>query len=361
MKRIKIGFIGAGARGRGSALRMALLKEEFQICAAADPHAESIREFNKLNLSGNIKTYENYRDLLKRADIEAVVVSTPNYLHCEQALAVLQARKHLLLEKPMALSLSDCREIIRAAAKNKCVLQLGMEMHYHKLVREIKMKIEKGLIGDIRMIWFEEFRQPFLKKVGDWIIQKKFSGGTFVEKNCHHFDLFNWFAQSRPVRVYAAGSHAVAHKKDGGIWKKLKSSGAKQDVIDHGFVIVEYANGVKASLTLSMFSPGLKERMGIIGERGSFDGDLGGFRYIQNRISIGGVKTDLCKLSRQGIEKKFGHGGSEYGQYVSFYKSIRHGKPVEVDGRAGMLAVAVGLAAEKSAEQHRAIAISEIK
>lgn len=359
MKRIKTGFIGVGGRGRGNAGNIYKLNEQFEIAAVADTSRESIEEFKKMECAKDVPVYEDYKEMLEKEDIDALIISTPNYLHAQVAVYCIEKGFPVLLEKPMAITIADCREIIRKAEENNVVLQIGMELNYNLLIDELSRKLAEGVIGQLRMLWFEEFRGPFGEKINDWIIQKRYSGGTFVEKNCHHFDLFNRFASSSPVRVFASASHDIVHKKDNGFWEHLKSENAVQDVIDNGFVTVEYENGVKASLILCMFNPYKGHRFNLIGSKGSLEASMSELTYIQRNIENPSYTVNKVRVPEE--KNLRGHGGgSEYGQFIAFYQEITENKKVEVTGQKGLMAVAVGLAAEKSAEEKRAVEIEEI-
>lgn len=94
-------------------------------------------------------------------------------------------------------------------------------------------------VGSVRQLWCKEFRGPFGIKVDDWIVQRRWSGGTLVEKNCHHFDLFNWFAGSTPRRVAAFGSIDLVYGAD--------RFSVTPDVIDNAQVLVQYESGATAA------------------------------------------------------------------------------------------------------------------
>src|SRR4029078_2573055 len=91
--------------------------------------------------------YADYRELLARDDIDAVDVVVPNRWHYEVGQAVLQSERHLLLEKPMALSVVECDELVALAAKHDLVLAIGHELRVSSLWGGIKQLIEKGAIG----------------------------------------------------------------------------------------------------------------------------------------------------------------------------------------------------------------------
>jgi Predicted dehydrogenases and related proteins len=139
-----------------------------------------------------------------------LIIATPNYTHVTVLREAVRSGKHILLEKPMATTLPDACQIMRIAERYDAVLQVGLQYRYKPIyVEAIHEALVRRSIGQIKTITILEHREPFLDKVKQWNKFSKYSGGTLVEKCCHYFDLFNLFAQSRPVSVYAVGSQAV--------------------------------------------------------------------------------------------------------------------------------------------------------
>lgn len=201
------------------------------------------------------------------SDLDAVVVSTPNFTHVPLALETLRAGKHLFLEKAVGVNKEECGELLAMADKTDRVLMIGHELRYSAYFQKIKELLDAGEIGVPRMVWCKEFRGPFQKKSHDWIQDSRKSGGALVDKNCHHFDLMNWWVGARPKRVCAFGGNAVE-----------RVIGGEHQVLDHATVSWEYENDVRGTLQLCMFAPELQGEdleMGIVGDKG----------IIQTRIS----------------------------------------------------------------------------
>lgn len=91
---------------------------------------------------------------------------------------------------------------------------IGHELRYSPFFQKVKSLVDAGDIGRPRMVWTREFRGPFQPKSQNWIQDKRHSGGILVDKNCHQFDLMNWWAGVRPVRVAAFGANAVMRVVD---------------------------------------------------------------------------------------------------------------------------------------------------
>src|SRR5439155_939718 len=139
------------------------------------------------------------------------------------------------------------------------VVMIHHELRYSKYFGKMKELVAGGEVGEVQLVWCKEFRGPFLKKVGDWIQDARLSGGTLVDKNCHHFDLMNWWVGSRPKKVCGFGGNGV-----------VRVVNNQHEVIDHASVSFEYENGVRGGLLLAMFAPKTGEylEMGVIGEGG---------------------------------------------------------------------------------------------
>jgi myo-inositol 2-dehydrogenase / D-chiro-inositol 1-dehydrogenase len=262
--KLRIGFIGVGSMGLSHV-------KSIQEGCFAQAEAVAICSNNESNIARALavapqaKVYPDEHALIK-SDVDAVFVSTPNFTHAPLALEILQAGKHLFLEKSVGVNREECLELLKAADKTDRVLMIGHELRYSPYFQKIKDLVDAGEIGTPRMVWCKELRGPFSKKSHDWIQDARKSGGALVDKNCHHFDLMNWWVRSRPKRVCAFGGNT------GG------DAAMEHQILDHATVSFEYENGVRGTLQLCLFAPELQGEdleMGIAGDKG----------MIQTRIS----------------------------------------------------------------------------
>jgi predicted dehydrogenase len=256
--KLRLGFIGLGAMG---------LSHVRSICRLCGDKAEvaALCDMSQANLGSALeaapaaKAFRDPRELID-SPLDAVFVSTPNFTHAQLASAILAAGKHLFLEKPCGITAEECHRVLAAANRSRRLVMLGHELRYSPYFQRIKDLVEAGEIGAPRMVWTREFRGPFQKKVGDWIQDDRSSGGCLVDKNCHHFDMMNWWVGARPRRVSAFGGCAVNRVIEG-----------EHQVHDHATVSFEYANGVRGTLHLCMFAldfPNEDLEMGIVGDAG---------------------------------------------------------------------------------------------
>ena len=120
--------------------------------------------------------------------------------------------------------------------------------------------------GGIRMLTIREHRYPFLDKVGHWNRFNRNSGGTFVEKCCHFFDLMRLILKSEPVRIMASAGQEVNHRDE-------RYDGEAPDIWDCGYVLVDFASGARAMLELCMYAEGSRyqEEISAVGARGKIE------------------------------------------------------------------------------------------
>jgi len=123
------------------------------------------------------RSYADYRELLEQPDIDAVTIALPNYLHAPVAIAALKARKHVLLEKPMAMNATEAAKIIETAKKMKRTLMVGQNFRFNRQTQMAKLIIQRGDLGEIyhaRAFWL---RRSHIPRTGSWFTQKKLAGG----------------------------------------------------------------------------------------------------------------------------------------------------------------------------------------
>ena len=144
---INIGQVGIGAWGQNLFRNFISLKNcHLKICCDANP--ETLRKI-KDDYKGDITTTQNFDDLLKDSQLDAVVVSTPAISHFEHAFKAINAGKHVFVEKPLCLSARDAEELVSRAQAKKKILMVGHLLLYHPAVRKLKEIIKSGELGNI--------------------------------------------------------------------------------------------------------------------------------------------------------------------------------------------------------------------
>ena len=151
------------------------------------------------------QVYADYRELLARNDLDAVVVVLPSHLHYEISKAVLESGRHLLLEKPMCLNVAHCEELVAVAKRKQRVLAVGHEMRQSTLWGKAKELIAAGAIGEPLYALIELWRKPYRLGADGWRYDIQRVGNWILEEPIHFFDLARWYFQGTadPVSVYA--------------------------------------------------------------------------------------------------------------------------------------------------------------
>ncbi|MEM1365264.1 MAG: Gfo/Idh/MocA family oxidoreductase [Pseudomonadota bacterium] len=355
---IRYGIIGAGMMGREHIRNIKLLPG-CEIAALSDPNA-AVRGDAFMTAGNRPAQFTDHRELLASGTCDAVVIASPNHTHVDVMRDVLATDLPVLVEKPICTTRDDCTEILQLAAKRESAVWVAMEYRYMPPVQRLLKELAAGTAGELKMMAIREHRFPFLKKVDDWNRFNVNTGGTMVEKCCHFFDLYRLLSGSEPTRVYCSGSMDVNFRDE-------NYDGAKPDIIDNGFVIIDFANGTRAMLDLCMFAEGAywQETISATGDLARLDAFIPGparfSPHGQERFAEFAVSPRASKIERREVvhvdEKVLAagdHHGSTFYQHEKFAVVVRkRGKhapsDVEVTLEDGMKAVVIGLAAEESA------------
>ena len=222
-------------------------------------------------------------------------------------------------------------------------------------VAEMIRIAHEGGVGRLHQVAIREHREPFYPKVGDWNRFTANTGGTLVEKCCHYFNLMDFILQEKPTRVFASGGQRVNHLDE-------KYDGKTPDILDSAYVIVEYPSGARASLDLCMFAEGSEhqEEISVVGDTGKVEAFLPSaeLRVGQRRDWRAGVRTEVVHDDR--IAHEGFHHGSSFLEHVDFLAAIRNGSRPAIGVAAGLASVAVGVAAHRSIDEHRVVALAEV-
>ena len=349
---VRYGIIGTGMMGLEHIMNINIIPDA-EVTAVADPHPRSL-EWATLAAKHDLETYSDYRQMLEKAPIDAVIIATPNFTHASVLRDVFQTDKHILCEKPLCTTFDDCRWVVEAAERHPALFWVGMEYRYMPPVTRFVAEVHGGAAGKVRMLSIREHRIPFLNKVGDWNRFNCNTGGTLVEKSCHHFDLMRHAVQGEPVRVFASGGMDVNHLDE-------VYDGETPDILDNAFVTVEFDNGTRALLDLCMFAEASQhsQELAATGDLGKVECLIPDGVVVIGRRKPTSVETVPVSVPEAAL-KAGSHHGASYFQHLAFETALREGKPAAVSARDGLMAVAMGLAAQRSIEEGRPVMMSEL-
>lgn len=349
---IRYGIIGTGMMGCEHIMNINLI-DGAEVIAIADRN-ETSRGWGQSFAPHGVAIYEDHRELLRAAPVDAVVIATPNFTHYDVLADVFRTDKHVLVEKPLCTEVADCLRVVEAAERHAGVVWVGMEYRYMRAVAHLVSRVHEGAVGQLRMLAIREHRFPFLPKVDDWNRFNRNTGGTLVEKCCHFFDLMNLITRQRPVRVYASGAQDVNHIDE-------RYDGAVPDIIDNAFTIVDFEGGARALLDLCMFAEGSRNEVEIAatGELGKIEAFEPADSTVLSRRDGSAPESTSFEVDPN-LRQAGAHHGSTYYEHLAFLAAIRSGGAPAVSAFDGALAVAMGAAAEQSIRARRPIELAEL-
>ncbi|MFK7876822.1 MAG: Gfo/Idh/MocA family protein [Paracoccaceae bacterium] len=361
METVRYGIIGCGMMGQEHIRNIQLLPGA-DVGAIFEPDAGMAGEAARLCPSAQM--VDSLDALLAVQDIQCLLIVSPNFMHANQVMHIAATRPlPLLVEKPLFTDPKDGARLMAMTADYPAPIWVAMEYRYMPPI-QVLLERAKDVTGGIEMLTIREHRFPFLEKVNDWNRFNRYSGGTFVEKCCHFFDLMRLAMDDEPVRIMASAGQAANHLEE-------RYEGKVPDILDHGYVIVEFARGGKAMLELCMFAEGseYQEEISAVGKSGKIEAlvpgpgrfwpqDLGAPPepiVIESPRAPKGPKRSKIPVPEQLLEAG-DHNGSTFYQHQQFLDLVRADRAQpEVSLKDGWMAVAMGLAAQDSAATGKAI------
>lgn len=356
---VRYGLVGTGMMGVEHLNNLAVTPGAV-VTALADPVETSLGWARGAlgDKADKAAAFADSAALAKSGVVDAVIVASPNNTHRDVLEPLFDAGLPILCEKPLATTLDDARWIVERAARSPAPFWTAMEYRYMPPAAEFISEVHGGRIGELRMLSIREHRFPFLKKVGDWNRFSANTGGTMVEKCCHFFDLMRLITRSEAVRVYCSGAMDVNHLDE-------RYDGRKPDIIDNSYTTVDFANGTRAMLDLCMFAEGAEnqEEITAVGDKGRLDVLIpSGLIVYSPRVGFRNPKqVESRVVDVDATALKVGtHHGSTFYEHQRFNAAVRGQGAVEVTAKDGLMAVAIGTAAEISAREKRVVEMSEL-
>ena len=358
-EQVRYGLVGTGMMGVEHLNNLAVTPGAV-VTAIADPTASSLG-WAKAALKEKADGVAEFADaaaLAKSGLVDAVIVASPNFTHRSVLEPLFGEGLAILCEKPLATTIPDARWIVEQADRHPRPFWTAMEYRYMPPAAEFIAEVHGGKIGRLRMLSIREHRFPFLPKVGDWNRFSENTGGTMVEKCCHFFDLMRFITRSEAVRVYCSGAMDVNHQDE-------LYGNRKPDIIDNSYTTVDFADGSRAMLDLSMFADGAEnqEEISATGDTGRLDVLIPEGAIVHSpRVGFRNPKAATRRIVE--TDETALHAGSHHGstfyEHQKFNAAVRGEGPVEVTAHDGLMAVAIGSAAEISAREQRVVEMAEL-
>jgi len=270
MARIKVGVIGTGFIGPAhiEALRRLGGVEVVALGECSEDVAKS-----KAEMLGIDRHYGDYRRLLEEKDIRAVHICSPNYLHYEMAKAALEAGKHVICEKPLAISVGEARELVELAGKTGLVNAVNFNIRYYPLMRQLRLMVEKGDMGEVFAVQ-GSYLQDWLFHATDynWRLEPGQSGDSraVADIGSHWMDLIEYVTGVKIAEVCAdfATFHKVRKKPlkpvetyAGKVLKPEDYEDMPINTEDYATVLLRFENGGRGVMTVNQVAAGRKNRL----------------------------------------------------------------------------------------------------
>ncbi len=329
------GIVGLGgiARFVARALEPA---ENARLVAVASRSVDKAAEFARSY--GDATPYGSYAAMLADPRVEVVYVATPNALHPPQTLAALEAGKHVLVEKPMALSVADAQAMVDRAREVKRLIGVGFHLRHHAVHREAKRLIESGEIGSVvfaTSLWGSD--APGLASQRErWQMQPELAGaGSIMGLGVHEIDLLRWLIGQEVVEVTAM--------TDG--------PNETYPVEFLTAATLRFAGGALAQLVSSRRLPNGANSVAVYGTSGRVDGEE----------TLGMVPSGRLRLTRgaESTIRRVALRDAYLTEVEEFSRAVEEGIPFHADGDDGVRSVAITVAILEAARSGRTIRLEE--
>lgn len=338
---VRAAFVGVGNRG-SFLLRQMLKVAGVQVVAVCDilPDRADKAAAAVSQAGGSAKTFTDFRKMLdQEKGIDAVVLATPDVTHREIDIAILRTGKHLYAEKPLAVTVADCKAVAAEAARAKGVFQVGFQLRHDPNTNAAEKFIHSGSIGKVLMCHGIRHGGDLPRDI-PWYFEKKNTGDIIVDQGIHILDLFTWAIGSHPLRAMGSGGTNLFINEPPG-----------RTVMDNYSVIFEYPNNVRVNFSHHYLDPsgftGTKEM--VFGSEGAVDLAAGAW---QPRVG----KRGLVKLEVPNAGQD-----ATYMLLAAFVENIRtnNRKPLN-DAESALRSTLVPIMGTKAIEERRIVTWEEV-
>ncbi|MFC1590075.1 Gfo/Idh/MocA family protein [Candidatus Omnitrophota bacterium] len=334
---VKIGIVGCGKITERASLPNIMNYPKAEVRCLCDIEIEKTKQaIDKFGLKG-VDVTKDWKELVKRADIDAVFVNTPNYLHEEMTAGAAEAKKHILVEKPITISVKAADNMIKKAADNGVFLMVEQTQRFDPVHQAAKKFVESGKLGKINMIRGRIGHagpEYWSEGKGHWFYNKKFSGGgAMIDVGVHILDLVRWLSGKQVDEVSA----------------NIRTVEKDVPVDDNGSVLLRFTDGTIGHFEASWTTRPYEVLTYIYGENGKLMTSIGSDKPILARMAtVGSGKDPNCLL--EDITPELGSGSGWENAVHYFLDCVEKKEPPFVSGEEGRETIKVILAAYESAK-----------
>lgn len=232
-----------------------------------------------------VHNIDDTADLLRRDDVDMVYIATPPFLHHPQALAALQAGKHVIVEKPLAMTVTQADELLAVARSKGRLVVANLMQRYNPLYDTVRRLVESRVLGEVLHGFFENYASDENLPAEHWFWDRTKSGGIFIEHGVHFFDLLaGWLGPGRVIAAQVGVRPGTA-------------------IEEHVHATARFGDTALVNFYHGFHQPGRMDRqeMRLVFERG----DVTLFEWVPTRVRMHAVVDEaqtrqLCELLPQG-------------------------------------------------------------
>jgi predicted dehydrogenase len=334
---IGIAIIGTGRAGMIHAGNFSRQVRGARVVALVDASEKAVR--NSASGLGGGATFTDFREALKHPDVDAVVITTPTASHHAIAVAAADSGKHVLCEKPMAMDVAECDEMIAAAERGRVVLQIGFMRRYSEDYLAARERIQAGDIGSVVQVKSLTHGPSYPKP---WMFDLKKSNGPLAEVNSHDIDTVRWLTGSEFKEAYAIAAN----------YRTPEALKSYPDFYDQVLLVARLASGAQGMIS------------GAQGVQYAYDArcEILGTEGLITIGSISNLEVVTCtkdrKLKRPSVVSWTSLFEKAYlREDAAFIDCIREKRVPDATGHDGRAAVAVVNAGNRSILERRPIAL----
>ncbi|MGN0779261.1 MAG: Gfo/Idh/MocA family protein [Aristaeellaceae bacterium] len=394
-------LVGTGWRGTFSYIEP-LLKEYgdcAQLCAVCDINSKRV-QFPGEHLHVELPAYTDFDLMLREHQPDVVIVTTKDCAHEQYIVKALEFGCDVITEKPMTTTDAMCARIIETEKRTGHQVTVTFNCRFMPFYVRLKELVSSGAVGDVLSVHFEwlldtSHGADYFRR---WHSVRANSGSLLIHKSTHHFDLVNWIIDDEPVKVNAFGTRRFygdnrrphgtncrhcpsakecefyfdITKEEGGLLQKvyadcedvdgyLRDRCLFSDVIDiedSVSVNVKYRKGAVMSYSLTAHSPYECMKIVINGTKGRLEGDTA---FGKETLKVYNREGECINYDRAHVRQlPGGHGGSDPALRDNLFRGYSEDPLHQMaDTRAGAMSIGIGIAANKSMAEDRAVYLSE--
>jgi UDP-N-acetyl-2-amino-2-deoxyglucuronate dehydrogenase len=328
MSRLKFGIVGCGRISYKHVEALINNQEEAKLVAVCDlieqRALERSRQYETSIEKAHVKVYTDYMKMLDNENIDVVVIATESGYHAKHAIDCLNKDTHVLIEKPIALSVQDADQIISLAKEKNKKVCVSHQNRFNAPIQKLRKALEEGRFGRImnataRILWS---RDDDYYKQAPWRGTKELDGGTLMNQCIHNIDLLLWMMGSEIERIHAETATFLRNI----------------EMEDFGAVLIRFKNGSVGIIEGSacVYPKNLEETLSIFGEKGTVV--IGGIAVNEIKTWVFEDQKDYDEIDfNVTIDNVYGNGHSAL--YKDFMQAIKNNREPLISGEEGKKAM----------------------